>query len=403
MKPGKVVKALTWLWGRTPMPNPWGRDPMLRAIGRYMASRFATPIWFGASICWIFWIPRALLLASKHSLANGRAARTLGAAPVALQWLDQVWQAWRYGRTPDYYYQYRLFDPDERSKAGGYLASHHAAMLCASLDTTSTDFIEDKLGLEEHLASHGVPVVRTLATATNGIVTRKHWSSTELPAQDLILKPNSGMCGRGIQRIRHRDDGNFEIDGSTYTGAEVLQHMQERSMHEAYLLQPCLLNHAQIVPVAPSALSTVRLLTGRKPDGHVQAIIAALRIAPLGSAADNFSAGGWAAPIDLASGQLGPASRMQALTSELLVHPQTGAIVADIQIPDWQAVQDLARQGHRSLPGFVFLAWDLAVTPTGAVVVEVNTTSETVILQKPGLRPLDQTVFAEVARAWLRH
>lgn len=401
MNLAKVPKALAWLWGRTPMPNPWARDPMSRTIGRHMASRFGIPVWLGALVCWSFWIPRAVLLATRETLANARQACEFGAKPRVVQWLDQVWQAWRYGASPDYYYHYRLFDSRQRAKARDYLASHHSALLCAILDTTSTDFIDDKVGLEKHLARHGVESVRTLATAVGGVVQRKHWTSPELPTRDLIIKPNNSMRGEGIQRVRYRYDDQFEIEGSSFTGAQVMRYLQSRSLHEPCLLQPCLVNHPHLAALAPAALSTVRLISGRDAAGQVQVIIAVLKIAAEGCVADNFAAGGWAAPIDLANGCLGPATCKKAITADLFAHPESGVLLAETRVPDWQSVQDAARAGHHSLPGFVFLAWDIAVTPDGPVVLEANTVSDTLIVQKPGLRPMSQTVFADVARAWL--
>lgn len=402
MQPAKVFRALAWLWGRTPMPNPWSHDPTRRAIGRYLATRFGTPVWLGSVVCWTLWIPRAVALATAESVKHARDARKAGAGPGLWQWFEQIGLAWRRGSLPEHYYHYRLFDPAQRPKADGYLANHHAHSLCTLLDTRSADALNDKFALEQHLLVHGVASVQTLATAEHGVLQRQHWASARLPPRDLVIKPNSGRRGEGFLRIRHHHDDRFEIDGRIHSGAQVLRHFQDLSLREHCLLQPCLVNHPQLAPVAPDSLSTVRLITGRRPSGQVQVIIATLRIAPAGAAADNFSAGGWAAPIALTDGRLGPAVCKRALSEALRVQPRTGAVLADTRVPDWPQVQDTAVSGHRSLSGFVFLAWDIAITPDGPAVIEVNSLSHTMIVQKPGLRPLSQTVLAEVAHAWLQ-
>ena len=53
-------------------------------------------------------------------------------------------------------------------------------------------------------------------------------------------------------------------------------------------------------------------------------------------------------------------------------HPDTGARIADFQLPDMDAVRALITEVALVIPEVRYVGWDIVVTPTGPVLVEGN-------------------------------
>ena len=61
-------------------------------------------------------------------------------------------------------------------------------------------------------------------------------------------------------------------------------------------------------------------------------------------------------------------------------HPDTGARIEGVAVPDWQAVRRMALRCMRAFPDLSYAGWDVAVTQDGPVLIEVN-----VVLPNPNL------------------
>jgi hypothetical protein len=57
---------------------------------------------------------------------------------------------------------------------------------------------------------------------------------------------------------------------------------------------------------------------------------------------------------------------------EVTRHPDTGRVLAGEHIPMWDEVLDLVRRSARAVAPVRTVGWDVAVTPTGPVLVEGN-------------------------------
>ena len=109
------------------------------------------------------------------------------------------------------------------------------------------------------------------------------------------------------------------------------------------------------------------------------------------------------APVDPATGRLGPALRQQG---RALVpaerHPDSGAVIEGFALPHWEAARALALRAHdaaRAVPAF---GWDVALTPDGPVLIEGNQWSNPDIAQAPTGRPLGDTPYVAALNAHLR-
>jgi hypothetical protein len=57
---------------------------------------------------------------------------------------------------------------------------------------------------------------------------------------------------------------------------------------------------------------------------------------------------------------------------EVESHPDTGARLQGAVIPEWRAMTELCLEAARHFPGLRLQAWDVAPTPVGPVILEIN-------------------------------
>jgi hypothetical protein len=122
------------------------------------------------------------------------------------------------------------------------------------------------------------------------------------------------------------------------------------------------------------------------------------------SSTDNFSISGIAAPVDLATGRLGPGVRAdpRLIIAPVATHPDTGAAIAEAALPWWQEAAALALAAHAKLPAMACVGWDVALTPEGPVLIEANWAPGARLAQAPSGTPLGETNFMRYLDAHMR-
>lgn len=62
-------------------------------------------------------------------------------------------------------------------------------------------------------------------------------------------------------------------------------------------------------------------------------------------------------------------------------HPDTGVKLQGFRLPMWDKVKQLAMDAHAVLSDIDSIGWDIAITPTGPIIVEANCAWGTVVAQ----------------------
>jgi glutathione synthase/RimK-type ligase-like ATP-grasp enzyme len=165
------------------------------------------------------------------------------------------------------------------------------------------------------------------------------------------------------------------VDGSGGRDVRIITALDALPRVGRFVLEELVTQHAYAQTVFPDAVNTIRVMVGQLPGAEPILIGAAHRFGTARSApTDNFKAGGIVALVDLATGRLseavvdlgGPGRRT------LSHHPATNARIAGVIVPEWQSVVSLAIRATKALPGLHYVGWDIAVTPSGPVVIEGN-------------------------------
>jgi hypothetical protein len=172
---------------------------------------------------------------------------------------------------------------------------------------------------------------------------------------DVFVKPIDGTWGRGAF-ILDAETARAELPGG----------------HRNVIVQPVLRQHPVLRALYPSAINTVRIDTLRTEEGVLNNA-AVLRIGLGGAVVDNGSAGGLIAGIDLETGRVRPRARQVPKFGDEWHdrHPDTGVAFGEVTVPFWTDILRLVGRASDALP-LGSAGWDVAVTPDGPVLIEVN-------------------------------
>lgn len=323
------------------------------------------------------------------------------------QLLHLWWLRLRHGIHPPVYYTFRLFRPGQLRRAPTFFQGCEDDEIYRLLNVRTAlddaNLLLDKRRFEQWLVDRQLPTVRTVMAFSGGAVTHSCLPNGRLPQCDLVSKPNDSLKGRGV-RLWSYDRDRWTADEEPRSAETLVAELTALSGTQDILLQERLRNHPALAPLAPNALSTVRVLTLRGLDGVARVVLATYRI-PFGDApTDNMSAGGIGAPVDLATGRLGRGITMARSTffEPCDRHPDTGAAIEGFQLPCWPGVVDLVVRVHEALDAIVCVGWDVAILADGPIIVEGNDNPGHTSSQVPTGVSLGETPVARVVLARLR-
>lgn len=324
------------------------------------------------------WYPRLAVRSIREAAAGlrlfGKAQRARG-IPTYRQALILFVEHFRYGTLHWEASLYRLLDKDCRKRRRRQFPhfSHIHPMLYW-LDENAKDFaiLDNKARLSEALRKAGIPSIAIIAEFANGDMIP---ASPELPEADLFAKPVNESCGIGAAMWEFSDGAYRNVStGKTFAGSQLLEHL--RSQQYPMLLQRRLKVHSDLVGITNESLATVRLVSCKRPDGEIDFIAPVIRL-PIGnSVIDNYSRGGYSAPINLETGTIcAPAiqkNKRCEIVRGLAFHPDTKQLLEGTRIPFWRELLALGRRAHLTFSSVHFVGWDIAVLETGPVILEAN-------------------------------
>lgn len=171
-----------------------------------------------------------------------------------------------------------------------------------------------------------------------------------------IVKPLSSFCGKGIQLIdTNKGSCRFESILGSYPDGFIIEELIEQD--------------EVLSKLHPESVNTVRINTANYGTS-VEIKWPCLRIGRGKSIVDNAGAGGIFGAIDITNGFITDVSDEYHHT--FTEHPDTGVPLIGFQVPKWKEACELAKHLASLIPDCRFVAWDLALTEKGWVMVEGN-------------------------------
>ena len=347
---------------------------------------------FDLVLALLLWPIALLVLSCLFLWKNGRAVAAQFGRPLHRQLLDHLRLYVAAGILPPMYYVYELHQQPRRRHARNFLLRSETKggvfHIVNREQRRIGSIVSDKAAFAEHFRRHGIATVPTLAVFRSGRVI------SELQPDDfqtdLFVKPVVGKGGRGGQRWDLvGPDAYRNAQGLVLSQDELFDRWLKKSVRKPLLVQPRIVNHADLRLLNNGALSTVRVLTCLDECDRPELVGAIMRMA-IGSntVVDNAHAGGIAAAVGLETGRLGVASNLGTSSGVGWVerHPTSGAQIEGVKLPHWQSLRTLVEQAHSTIQGAVLLGWDVAITPDGPLLVEANGGPGLEIMQRANRR-----------------
>ena len=174
----------------------------------------------------------------------------------------------------------------------------------------------------------------------------------------LIGKPLEGSSGVGIKKYTKEDWKD---------GAE--SFLADLRRDGIGIIEEIVVQHPKMASLCPTSVNTCRIATllGDKQQGIVYAF---LRIGN-GKVMDNVDCGGMAARINLDTGTLQTVGADKQ-GNTFIKHPMTNTSIIGFQIPFWEEAKKMCLDAAQKIPQMRFIAWDVAITPTGPTFIEGN-------------------------------
>lgn len=283
------------------------------------------------------------------------------------------------------YCYYRLWDSDlplaeklrfvgKRVQPGLHVACNDPAWLAAT---------EDKILFHLMMKGAGLPVPDLLAIIDHDrTVPGTEWLGLPDVVREALLdpayypffiKPTNGRYSFGVfSGDRIDTEGYVQLVGRGPADPDRLAR-ELLDYPAPMLLQRRLTPEPGLAKRFGARLCSLRVLVLLTRRGPVISRVVAKLPAP-GVIADNFwRPGNMIAAVDVQTGTMIRAVRGTDQAMEVdFRHPETGLPIVGTQIPGWAKVCELAYQAARLFPGVRTQSWDIALTDTGPVALEVN-------------------------------
>lgn len=174
----------------------------------------------------------------------------------------------------------------------------------------------------------------------------------------LIIKPEDGVEGQGIQKIT-----------SPKPGIE-REELYNKLVQGVYMIEEPIVQHQGMI-YGNTSVNTIRAHTIMDKEGQVHLSKMLFRVGVGNSVVDNYAQGGCVYEVHLESGRIiSPSLKKDG--EVVYIHPQTEIFMLGRQIPNWDIVCDKIKKAHLLIPGCRFIGWDVAITEDDIELIEGN-------------------------------
>lgn len=172
----------------------------------------------------------------------------------------------------------------------------------------------------------------------------------------MIAKPEHGEQGRGIFKLTSEKD---------------TERLLKECKTSSYIIEEVVENADYIKEINPSSLNTIRATTFVDGNGKVNIVSIILRVGAPGSCVDNWGAGGVGYNFDV---EIGICDRVgkDKKNRPYIFHPGSGKKMLGFELKDFPALKEYINKLAGILPSAKYVGWDIAITPSGFELIEMN-------------------------------
>lgn len=275
---------------------------------------------------------------------------------------------------PDYYSVFRLWEKD-RSEWKFYYGSiynpYQRGKLRKEIQKKEYEILfEDKFVCHQLCAGAGIPVPEFLGYVqpADDFINYVSGLFDNKSNIKIIIKSSRGKGGKDIF-LGYKENGEIFIKGNNEIGLLKDFKLEYPSIIQRYINQ----HHA--LSEISSSVNTIRTETILTRDNKVEIIGAFIRFGLDGNFLDNQCAGGLSIGVNISTGALYEYA-MNGRGEKYYSHPDTGVIFDGLKIPLWREVIELSETVQRHFPYYKLLGPDIAITPDGPLIIEINATPD---------------------------
>lgn len=328
--------------------------------------------------------------------------------------LLQVWEAiwgWlRYGLLPISYYNYSMYEDKAplSKKVKAYVSDRSHFSKLGQVNQRHHLILSNKWVFHNYFDNYPIPLPKCWGYLHQygGI-----WSETgtsfdfaELPeifsrmnGHRVVLKPIYGSSGSRIAVADVICDGDchLRIAGAMIPLAEWALNLKKGD----YIIVECLTQHQVLKEIYPHAVNTVRINT-LNDSQTVKFWGTNIKLGSGNAQVDNWAQGGIGVGIDMQTGKMLTGKYnigwSQKIYPPFSAHPDTHVQFEGVTLPYWQELQEVVVNAAKLVPMLPYIAWDVAITPTGPCIIEGNSRSNLSMVQVHG------GLMSEETKEWWR-
>ena len=318
-------------------------------------------------------------------------AKTTGVGPVA-----QMMQLMRLKKAPTFltsheYYDFQLYRPSlSKAAKAEFLGEKGSFALNLKLSppglTHLRGFLSDKAALTALFGAWGLPTTTTRAVFApdrrlGNVTTLRDAGQVAdwLLAQDqfpIFGKPAKGCQARGTVRINgiDRQTGMATLATGQAVLVSTLAAEMAQNAEYGYIFQDVVAQHSAITALIGSQnVSTLRLVTVVR-DRQPELLYAVWKLGSAQAMSDNFwQKGSLIAHVDAQTGRVLTCRHGSGTATDWVNdHPVTGQPIVGQIVPNFAKAVALALEAHGAFPVNGVLGWDIALTDSGACLIECN-------------------------------
>lgn len=173
----------------------------------------------------------------------------------------------------------------------------------------------------------------------------------------VIVKPNGGTYGKGIFMIYGEKDENVNLLFS--------------KKNERLILEEVVENIEELAKFNRSSLNTFRVYTFLDKNHKCEILGIMLRIGTMGSEVDNWGAGGVGYNFDVETGICDQPGRDKNM-NQYIFHPGTDYQMVGYKLPMFSELKKYVLELVKVIPEARYVGWDIALTPKGFDLIEIN-------------------------------
>ena len=173
-----------------------------------------------------------------------------------------------------------------------------------------------------------------------------------------VKKKIYSSMGKGVELVNINNINSLE------------SYYNDLSSSGEWLLEQLVTQRPEMAAFNESSVNTIRCMTFRLTNGVVIPYCI-LRTGRSGSFVDNAGSGGVLAGVNVKTGIV-ETDGFDEFGSNYTNHPDSQVAFKDYTIPDWDNLINLCIKLAEREDSFGYLAWDMAFTENGWVVIEVN-------------------------------